>query len=49
VRLKRLGTRIDDFDLLIGASAIENDLILVTNNISHLGRMADIQIEDWTQ
>jgi tRNA(fMet)-specific endonuclease VapC len=48
-RLERLGTRIDDFDLLIGASAIENDLILVTNNISHLGRMADIQIEDWTQ
>jgi tRNA(fMet)-specific endonuclease VapC len=46
VRLERLGTRIDDFDLLIGASAIENDLILVTNNISHLGRMVDIQIED---
>jgi len=40
---------VDDFDLLIGATAISNELILVTNNVDHLGRMEGIKIEDWTK
>ncbi|WP_255905527.1 type II toxin-antitoxin system VapC family toxin [Paradesertivirga mongoliensis] len=48
-RLKQSGTIIDDFDLLIGATAISNDMILVTNNISHLGRLNNVKIEDWTK
>ena len=48
-RLKKAGTIIDDFDLLIGATAISNDLSLVTNNIAHLGRLTNIKIEDWTK
>jgi len=48
VRLEKIGTRIDDFDLLIGATAISNELILVTNNIKHLQRMSIVNIEDWT-
>lgn len=47
-RLKQSGTIIDDFDLLIGATAISNDMTLVTNNISHLGRLNNVKIEDWT-
>jgi tRNA(fMet)-specific endonuclease VapC len=47
-RLKNAGTIIDDFDLLIGATAISNDMILVTNNTSHLGRIENIKLEDWT-
>ena len=47
-RLKTKGKILDDFDLLIGATAIFNNLILVTRNISDFERLMDIQIEDWT-
>lgn len=46
-RLEASGNRIDDFDLLIGATAVVNDFVLVTNNISHLGRVQGVMIEDW--
>ncbi len=48
-RLRKAGQPIDDFDLLIGASAMANDLVLVTNNTKHFKRLNDIKIEDWTQ
>jgi len=48
-RLRQMGKPVDDFDLLIGASAIANDLILVTNNIKHFERLARIKLEDWTK
>lgn len=48
-RLKTKGTLIDDFDLLIGATAIVNNLVMVTNNTSHLSRMDGIRIDDWTK
>lgn len=48
-RLRKAGQTIDDFDLLIGATAIAYDLILVTNNIGHLGRLEDIMVEDWAR
>jgi len=48
VRLEKLGTKLDNFDLLIGATAIENELILVTNNTKHLQRMSINNLEDWT-
>jgi len=46
-RLKKLGNLIDDFDLLIGCSAIKNGLILVTNNENHFERIENIKIENW--
>ncbi len=48
-RLRKAGQPVDDFDLLIGATAISNGLTLVTNNVDHLGRMEGIKIEDWTK
>ncbi len=48
-RLRKLGRPVDDFDLLIGASAISNNMVLVTNNIKHFERLENIAIEDWTQ
>lgn len=48
-RLRKIGQPVDDFDLLIGATAISNGLILVTNNVDHLGRMEGLVIEDWTK
>jgi Predicted nucleic acid-binding protein, contains PIN domain len=46
-RLGGLGIPIDDFDLLIGSTAVQNDLVLVTDNLSHLGRMPGIRMENW--
>ena len=48
VRLKRQGTPIhDDFDLLIGVTAVENKLILVTDNTNDFIKLKDIQMENW--
>ncbi|RMD97162.1 MAG: type II toxin-antitoxin system VapC family toxin [Bacteroidetes bacterium] len=47
-RLRKAGTPLDEFDLLIGATAISNNLILVTNNIKHFKRMQGVKLEDWT-
>jgi len=48
-RLKKAGNLIDDFDLLIGCSAIKNGLVLVTNNENHFERIKNIKIENWTK
>ena len=48
-RLRKAGQIVDEFDLLIGASAIANDLILVTNNEKHFERLMGISIENWTK
>jgi tRNA(fMet)-specific endonuclease VapC len=47
-KLRKQGLLIDDFDILIGATAISNEMIMVTNNVTHLNRLDNIIIEDWT-
>lgn len=46
-RLNKQGMQIPDFDLLIGASAIYNNMTLVTNNEKHLKRVEGLTIENW--
>jgi len=46
-RLQAVGLPVDDFDILIGASAIANNMVLVTNNEKHFARLEDIIIENW--
>jgi tRNA(fMet)-specific endonuclease VapC len=46
-RLRKKGQPLDDFDLLIGATAISNDFTLVTRNVSDFNRMNGIEIENW--
>lgn len=48
-RLRKKGMPLDDFDLLIGAAAISNNLILVTRNISDFERLKGIEIENWIE
>lgn len=48
-RLRKSGEAIDNFDLLIGATALHHDLTLVTNNTRHFQRMEGLWIEDWTK
>jgi tRNA(fMet)-specific endonuclease VapC len=48
VRLRRLGTPMhDEFDLLIGVTAIENKLTLITDNEKHFRILDGIVIENW--
>ena len=45
--LEHSGQRIDQFDLLIGATAIHHDMTLVTSNTKHFIRIQGLKIEDW--
>ena len=41
------GIRIEDMDLLIAATAIYNELTLVTNNTKHFENVPNLKIENW--
>ena len=47
-KLRKQGLLVDDFDILIGSTAIANNMVMVTNNVTHLKRLDNIVIEDWT-
>ena len=48
VRLRKIGKPMhDEFDLLIGVTAIENKLTLVTDNLKDFERLDGIKIENW--
>jgi len=48
-RLRKSGTSIDDFDLLIGVTSVTHNLTLVTNNTDHFNRIKGITLEDWSK
>ncbi len=45
--LEKAGTPIADFDLLIGATAVNNGLKMVTNNKKHFSRIPGIDLVYW--
>ena len=47
--LNKKGMRIDDVDLLIGASALSNGYVLVSDNTKHLMRIPEIRITNWIE
>lgn len=48
VRLRKIGKPMnDEFDLLIGVTAVENKLTLVTNNVKDFKRLEGIKLENW--
>jgi tRNA(fMet)-specific endonuclease VapC len=44
-----MGEMLSDFDLLIGCTAVEKDLIMVTENLKDFERISNIQIKNWVQ
>ena len=49
VRLNKAGTPMHDhFDVLIAATALVYDLVLVTNNTRHFVVYEGLEVEDWT-
>jgi tRNA(fMet)-specific endonuclease VapC len=47
-QLRKEGKPIDDIDLLIAGIALENNLVLVTNNRKHFERIPQLEIIDWS-
>ena len=49
-RLRVAGTPADDdFDLLIGCTAVVNDMVMVTENMEHFKNLTGIQLENWIE
>ena len=48
-RLRKTGTPVDDFDLLIAVTSVTHNLTMVTNNTGHFKRIKGIALEDWTK
>ena len=47
VKLEKQGLPIGPYDVLIAATALANNMILVTHNQKEFGRIAGLKIEDW--
>lgn len=47
--LENSGNIIDDMDLMIAATALTHNLILVTNNEKHFNKIDGLEIENWTK
>jgi tRNA(fMet)-specific endonuclease VapC len=47
VRLEQEGQRLEDFDLLIAATALHLGYTLVTGNVRHFERVPNLRIENW--
>ncbi len=47
--LRQSGNSVDDIDLLIAGIAIENEMILVTNNERHFEKIPGLKIANWAK
>lgn len=47
--LRKKGQLIEDADIIIGASAIVGNMVMVTENVKHIGRLDGIVVENWAR
>jgi tRNA(fMet)-specific endonuclease VapC len=45
--LERAGRRLDDLDLMIASVALRYDMVLVSRNTRHFGRVPGLRVENW--
>ena len=45
--LKSIGRKIENFDMAIGSIALQHKMVMVTDNVEHLGRLRGIEIQNW--
>ena len=48
-QLSKQGLTVDDFDLLIGATALTHGYTLVTNNEKHFSKIPDLDFVNWNR
>ena len=46
--LRKAGRSFGHNDVLIGATALEKDLVVITNNANHFSRIPNLTIDNWT-
>ena len=46
-KVEAAGKRVDDADVLIAATALRYNAVLVTGNVRHFSRFDGLVIEDW--
>ena len=44
---RKKGEAVDDIDILIAGIAISNDMVLITNNTKHFGKIDGLEIDNW--
>ena len=49
VTIQKIGSPIDDMDLLIASTAMTMNYTLVTNNEKHFGKIKGLKIENWSR
>lgn len=47
VELESAGTPIGNMDMMIAASALAEEAVLITNNIEHFSRISALNLENW--
>ena len=47
VRLRAIGRPVDDFDLMIGSTALAHGLTFVTRNTRHFADISGLVLENW--
>ena len=47
--LRKKGRIVDEFDMIIGGTALAAGLTIVTDNVKHFELMPDIKIENWVE
>ena len=45
--LERKGERLSDPDLMIAAISLSRNLVVVTGNVKHFGRIENLKVENW--
>ncbi len=43
------GERLADADLMIAATALEHNLVVITGNLRHFERIGGLQVENWIE
>jgi predicted nucleic acid-binding protein len=46
--LKKSGSSLDDFDLIMASCAMTSNLTLVTNHVKHFERIDGLKLANWT-
>lgn len=46
-KVYKKGESLEDFDIMIAATALSYNLTLTTGNVEHFKRISDLQIENW--
>lgn len=47
--LRQTGKPIGHNDVMIAATVIVNDMVIITNNINHFSRIEELEIDNWTK